>query len=160
VVAGAIIATSPMGTAPYGSTVTIVTSKGHAPVVIPLVTGPSSTYTAAAAALTAAGFVPAENKEYSSTVPSGQVVGTSPDASAGPQPFGAKVTVSVSIGPQPVIVPNVVGESVTRASGTLEALGLRVAGPYGPPGAKKVLSTDPPAGSSVPPGTTVNVYTQ
>ena len=160
VVPGAIIASSPMGTAPYGSTVTIVTSKGHAPVAIPAVTGPTSSYAAASAALAAAGFVPVENKEYSSTVPSGQVIDTAPNTSAGPQPFGAKVSVDVSIGPQPVIVPNVVGEPVSRATGTLESLGLHVAGPYGPPGSKKVLSTDPVAGSSVPPGTTVNVYTQ
>ncbi len=160
VVAGAIITSTPTGTAPYGSTVTMVISKGHAPVVVPVVTGPTSSYATASAVLTAAGFVPAENKAYSSTVPSGQVIGTAPDAAAGPQPFGAKVTVDVSIGPQPVIIPNVVGESVTRATGTLESLGLHVAGPYGPPGSKKVLSTDPTAGSSVPPGTTVNVYTQ
>ena len=37
--------------------------------------------------------------------------------------------------------------------------GLKVAGPYGPPGSTKVLSTDPAAGTSVQPGTTVNLYT-
>ncbi|MGO8871077.1 MAG: protein kinase domain-containing protein [Acidimicrobiales bacterium] len=160
VVPGAIIGTSPSGTAPYGSTVTIVTSKGHAPVGVPVVTGAGSTYASAGTALTAAGFVPAQNNEYSATVPSGQVIGTTPDPSTGPQPFASKVTVNVSLGPQPVVVPDETGHSVAAATAALQALGLQVAGPYGPPGSSTVLSTDPVAGSSALPGTTVNLYTR
>jgi eukaryotic-like serine/threonine-protein kinase len=156
---GAILGTAPATTAPYGSTVTIVTSKGHAPVVVPVVTGATSTYASAAAVLTAAGFVPVQATGYSATVPTGQVIGTSPATTAGPQTFGSKVTVTVSLGPQPVTVPNVTGHSVASATAALEALGLKVAGPYGPPGSKLVLSTDPAAGTSVQPGTTVNLYT-
>jgi eukaryotic-like serine/threonine-protein kinase len=159
VVAGAVLATTPAGTATYGSTVTIITSKGHAPVSIPVVTGPTSTYATAASALTAAGFVPAQAKAYSPTVPVGQVVGTSPDPSTGPRPFGSTVTVSVSLGPQPVTIPDEVGRSVSAATTAFETLGLHVAGPYGPAGSTTVLSTDPAAGASVAPGTTVNVYT-
>jgi serine/threonine-protein kinase len=159
VVSGAVLGTSPSSTARYGSTVTIITSKGHAPVVVPAVTGASSTYTTASAALTAAGFVPSEVREYSSSVPDGQVIGTTPNPTNGPQPFGAPVTVAVSIGPQPVTIPNEVGHSVAAAKSALEALGLRPAGPYGPAGSRRVLSTDPAAGASVPPGTTVNLYT-
>jgi serine/threonine-protein kinase len=158
VVAGAILATSPTGTAPYGSTVTIVTSKGHAPVAVPVVSGGTSTYATASAALTALGFVPAQQNAYSATVPTGQVIGTTPAAS-GLQPYGSTVTVQVSLGPQPVIIPNVVSQTLAAATSALQALGLQVAGPYGPPGAQRVLSTDPAAGSSVPPGTTVDIYT-
>jgi serine/threonine-protein kinase len=157
VVAGAILSTSPAGSAPYGSTVTIVTSKGHAPVAIPSLSG--GTYAAAAAALTAAGFVPAQNNAYNATVPNGQVISTTPDATAGPQPFGSKVTVNVSLGPQPVTVPNLVGQSVAAATAALQALGLKVGGPYGPAGAATVVSLDPPAGTSVLPGVTVNMDT-
>jgi serine/threonine-protein kinase len=157
VVPGAVITSVPTGTAPYGSTVTVVLSKGHAPVAIPAVSG---SYAAAAAALTAAGFVPSQSNQYSSSVPTGQIIGTTPPASAGPQPFGSKVSVDISLGPQPVIIPNVVGESVAAATAALQALGLKVAGPYGPPGATTVLSTDPAAGTSVQAAsTTVNVYT-
>ena len=160
VVAGAVLGSTPTGTAPYGSTVTVVTSKGHAPVAIPAVTGPTSSYTTAAAALTAVGFVPQQNNAYSPTVPTGQVISTVPDPSTGPQAFGSKVTVNISLGPQPVIIPNVVGESVTAATSALAALGLKVGGPYGPPGATTVLSTDPAAGTSVQAAsTTVNIYT-
>jgi serine/threonine-protein kinase len=160
VVAGAVLGTSPTGTAPYGSTVTIITSKGHAPVAIPTVNAAGSTYAAASAALSAVGFVPAQGKAYSPSVPVGQVIGTSPDPSAGLQPFGSTVTVIVSLGPQPVTIPgSVIGEAVGQATAALQALGLKVAGPYGPPGSTKVLSTDPAPGTSVLPGTTVNLYT-
>jgi serine/threonine-protein kinase len=159
VVSGAVLGTVPAKTSLYGSTVTIVTSKGHAPVAIPVVTGPSGTYATAAAALSAAGFVPGQANQYSPTVPTGQVIGTTPDPSAGPQPFGSKVTVNISLGPQPVIVPNEVGQSVATATTALTTLGLKVAGPYGPPGATTVLSTDPAAGTTVQPGTPVNIYT-
>jgi serine/threonine-protein kinase len=157
--AGGILSSSPSGSAPYGSTITIVTSKGHAPVTVPTVAGTGSSYTAAAARLTAAGFVPSENQEYNASVPTGQVIGTAPSTAAGPQPFGSHVTVDISLGPQPVTIPNVVGDSVATATAALQALGLKVAGPYGPAGSTTVLSTDPAAGTSVLPGTTVNVYT-
>ena len=157
--AGGILGSTPTSTAPYGSTVTIVTSKGHAPVTIPAVTGAGSTYATASAALAATGLVPAQNNEYSSSVPSGQVISTAPDPSGGPVPYGSTVTVNVSLGPQPVTIPDVIGKSVAKATEALAALGLQVGGPYGPSGSNKVLSTDPVAGTSVLPGSTVNLYT-
>ncbi len=157
--AGGVLGTSPAGSALYGSTVTVVLSKGHAPVEIPTVTGPSSSFATAQAALAAAGFKAVQATAYNSTVPAGQVIGTTPPASAGPQPYGSTITVDVSLGPQPVTVPNLVGQSVAAATSQLQGLGLKVAGPYGPPGSTKVLSTDPAAGASVQPGTTVNLYT-
>ena len=72
---------------------------GHAPVTIPPVNGPGSTYATASAALAALGFVPSQNQAYSPTVPPGQVISTTPDPTAGPQPFGSKVTVNISLGP-------------------------------------------------------------
>jgi serine/threonine-protein kinase len=157
VVAGAVVSTSPAGTAPYGSTVTVITSKGHAPVGVPTLPA-ASTYTSASAALGALGFHVAQPIAYSATVPSGQVIGTTPAPSAGPQPYGSTVTVQVSEGPQPVTIPDLVSQSVAAATGALQALGLQVAGPYGPAGATRVLSTDPAAGTSVKPGSTVYIY--
>jgi len=157
--AGAIVGTSPTGQAPYGSTVTIVTSKGHAPVAVPSVAGSGTTYTSAASALTAAGFAPQESKVYSSTVPADQVIGTVP-AAGGSQPFGSAVTVQVSLGPQPVTVPSLTEQSPAAATAALTALGLVPGGPYGPPGGKTVVSTSPSAGTSVPVGSTVDVYTR
>ncbi|MGH9096546.1 MAG: PASTA domain-containing protein, partial [Acidimicrobiales bacterium] len=156
--AGGILGTSPATSATYGSTVTIITSMGHAPVAIPPVTGPGSTYASAAAALTAAGFTPTQANDYSSSVPAGQVIGTSPDPSAGPAPFGSTVTVNVSLGPQPVPVPNLSGDTVAQATTTLQSKGLTVGAVYGPAKGKVFLTT-PDTGTNVSPGTAINLYT-
>jgi serine/threonine-protein kinase len=158
VAAGGILGTSPATSATYGSTVTIITSKGHAPVAIPPVTGTGSTYASAAAALTAAGFNPVQANDYSSTVPAGQVIGTSPDPSAGPAPFGSTVTVTVSLGPKPVAVPDLSGDTVAQATTALQSKGLTVGAVYGPAKGKVFLTT-PDAGTNVPPGTAINMYT-
>jgi len=159
VAVGGVIATQPATQAPYGSTVTIVTSKGHAPVAIPAVSGPGTTYATAAAALAAVGFVPAESQIYSSTVKLGEVIATVPDLSAGPVAYQSQVTVQVSKGPEPVTVPPLGGKSPSKAVAALTALGLHAGGPYGPPDSTTVVSTSPAAGSSVPVGSTVQVYT-
>jgi beta-lactam-binding protein with PASTA domain/tRNA A-37 threonylcarbamoyl transferase component Bud32 len=155
-----VVGTQPAAQAPYGSTVTIITSKGHAPVAVPPVSGPGITYASAAAALTAAGFVPVESQIYSSTAKVGEVIGTVPDPSAGPVAYKSQVTVQVSLGPKPVTVPPLVGRSPAKAVAALNALGLHAGGPYGPPDSSTVVSTSPAAGSSVPVGSTVQVYTQ
>jgi eukaryotic-like serine/threonine-protein kinase len=158
VASGAVTGTTPTGHAPYGSTVTIVTSKGHAPLPVPTVSGAGSTYASAAATLSAAGFVPVEAKTYSASVPVNQVIGTAP-AAAGPVPYGSSVTVQVSLGPQPVIVPSLVGRSPHEAAARLAAVGLQLGGPYGPPGSTTVVSTSPAGGASAVVGSTVEVYT-
>ena len=156
--AGAILGSTPSGTAPYGSTVVITTSKGHEPVAIPSVAG--DTYSAAAAALQGAGFVATQSQAYNGTVPAGSVISTTPDPSAGPQPFGSTVTVNVSLGPQPVPVPSGLnGQSVAKATAALQAAGLAVGSVFGPAGGK-VFDTDPASGTQVQPGAKVNLYTK
>ena len=155
---GGVIGTQPAGQSPYGSTVTIITSKGHAPVAVPAVSGPGTTYATAAAALTAAGLVPVESQIYSSTANVGEVIATVPDPSAGPVAYQSQVTVQVSLGPEPVTVPQLVGRSPSKAVAALTALGLHAGGPYGPPDSNTVVSTSPAAGTSVPVGSTVLVY--
>jgi len=153
--AGGVLGSTPATSAPYGSTVTIIISKGHAPVAVPAVTGTGSTYTTASAALTAAGLVPAEAKAYSSTVPSGQVIGSTPAAGA-TVAFGSTVTVTVSEGPQPVTIPDVVGDTVSSATSKLEGLGLKVTY-YGPPGPAIVVYCSPSTGTQVLPGSNVTL---
>jgi eukaryotic-like serine/threonine-protein kinase len=153
--AGGVLGSTPTGTAPYGSTVTIITSKGHAPVPVPVVTGAGTTYAAAAAAITAGGLVPAQSQTYSSTVPSGQVIASSP-ASGTQVAFGSTVTVTVSQGPKPVTIPPLIGQSLSSAVSALQALGLKVAS-YGPGSSGIVVYASPSAGTSVLPGTTVTV---
>jgi serine/threonine-protein kinase len=155
---GAILGSTPSGTAPYGSTVVISTSKGHQPVAIPSVAG--KTYSDAAAALQSAGFVATQSQAYSATVPAGSVISTTPDPSAGPQAFGSTVTVNVSLGPQPVPVPTGLnGQTVPKATAALQAAGLTVGSVFGPAGGK-VFDTDPVSGTQVQPGSAVNLYTK
>jgi serine/threonine-protein kinase len=155
VLAGGVLGSTPTGSAPYGSTVTIIISKGHAPVAVPALAGTGTSYTTASTALTAVGLVPAESKRYSSSVPTDQVIGTSPAAGTS-VPFGSTVTVAVSLGPQPVAIPHVVGDSVSTATTDLQALGLKVT-VYGPPGPAVVVYSSPGAGTQVLPGSTVTL---
>ena len=67
--------------APYGSTITLVPSLGHAPVTVPSI--PTSySFAQAQAALQAVGLTATQNNESSTTVPSGQVISTSPASGA------------------------------------------------------------------------------
>jgi serine/threonine protein kinase/beta-lactam-binding protein with PASTA domain len=143
--------------APYGSTIAVAVSKGKKPVPVPTVAGAAS-YTAAATTIKAAGLTPTEVQAYSTTVPAGQVIGTTPAAGT-TQPPGTTVTVQVSQGPQMIPVPDVTKDTADAATAALQQAGLTVGQIYGP--AKgKVFTTVPLAGQQVTKGTAVNLYTQ
>jgi serine/threonine-protein kinase len=143
--------------APYGSTITLVPSLGHAPVPVPNIPG-SYTYDQAQAALSAVGLGAAQNQETDAQVPAGQVISTSP-ASGAPAPYGSTVTVNVSTGPPTVQVPAVGGDSVQQATGALQAAGLVVSGVVGDP-SNSVIHVVPHVYSVVPVGSSVTLYTQ
>jgi beta-lactam-binding protein with PASTA domain len=97
---------------------------------------------------------------FSSTVPSGRVIGTVPKAGAVLR-HGSPVTLVVSEGPRPRPVPDVDGLALTVAVQRLHGVGLgfRQAGtafsdtvPAG-----DVLSTNPPPGQPVRPGTVIDI---
>ena len=137
-------------TVPYGSTITVVISKGPPPVAVPAVSG---TYATAAAALQSAGFTPAQSNQFSSTVPVGQVIGTSP-ASGSLQPKGTTITVYVSLGPGVTIPSGLIGEDATTAGQTLRNLGLVPA--YSGKG-NRVVGVSPASGQTVTKGSTVTL---
>ena len=141
--------------ATYGSTITIVISKGPPPVPIPSVTG---TYAQANATLVAAGFTVTKATEPSSSIPAGQITRTDPAVGTKVQ-RGSQVTVYVSTGPAVVDVPSLKGKTAAGASAALTRLGLKVGAIYGPP-AGRVFKTTPHAGTSVKVGTTVTLYLQ
>ena len=143
--------------APYGATIGIATSQGPPPRPVPAVTVGGS-YNDAAQAITNAGLVPAQTNQYSSSVPQGGVIGTSPGAGTTAN-YGSTVTVYVSLGPQMVKVPNLKGQSVDQATAALQKVGLSVGNVYGPSKSQTVLGTDPPEGTSVAVGSSVNLYT-
>ena len=107
----------------------------------------------------AAGLVPAVNKASNSNpnFPSGVVF--KQDPSAGKKiDKGGTVTLTVSTGPKKVSVPTVKGEQWSVAEQTLVNAGLKPQ-KFSVPGntAGQVTATDPPAGKSVPVGSTVRV---
>jgi serine/threonine-protein kinase len=143
--------------APYGSTITLVPSEGHSPVLVPTI--PTSyTCAQAQAALQAVGLTATQATTSSSSVATGDVVSTTPSAGA-MAPYGSAVTVTTSSGPPTVSVPNVYDDTVPQAASTLEAAGLTVSGLVGNP-TGTVVGTEPSQGSSVPTGSSVEILAQ
>jgi eukaryotic-like serine/threonine-protein kinase len=142
--------------APYGATITLVPSLGHQPATVPSIPN-SYSFAQAQAALQAVGLTATQNNETSTTVPSGQVISTSP-ASGAPAPYGSAVTVNVSTGPPMTTVPNVIGDSVGQATSALQQDGFIVSGVSGSPNSS-VTGTQPAVGTSVPTGSSVQIYT-
>ena len=143
--------------APYGGTITIVPSLGHEPATVPPI--PTTyTYAQAAAALQAVGLTATQASGPSATVPSGNVVSTAP-ASGAQAPYGSQVTVNVSTGPPTTTVPNVQGDTVQQASAALQQAGLSPSGVSGNP-TGTVSGTQPSIGSTVPTGSSIQLFTQ
>ena len=142
--------------APYGATITLVPSLGHAPVPVPNIPG-SYTYAQAAAALQAVGLAASENQGPDANVPAGDVISTAP-ASGAQAPYGSTVQVNVSTGPPTTQVPDIRGDSVQQATATLEQDGLSVAGVSGDP-THNVFGVRPPVGTTVQIGSSVTLYT-
>lgn len=139
-----------------GSAVDVVVSKGSQFVSVPSVVG--QTLTQAQAAILAAHLtVGTVTNQYSNTVPVNQVI--SQDPASGTAEFGSPVDLVVSSGPQPVIVPNVVGQTQAQATTLLTGAGLTVGtvteafSDTAPEG--QVISQTPTAGAQVAPSTAV-----
>jgi formylglycine-generating enzyme required for sulfatase activity len=140
-----------------GSTVALTVSKG--PQTVPNVVGQPQA--AAITAITGAGFtIGTVTEEYSDTVPSGSVISQSPVAETVVSP-GTAVALTLSKGPQPVPVPDVMGQPQVAASTAITDAGLTVGTvteeysdtvPLG-----TVISQSPAAGVNVVPGTAVNL---
>jgi beta-lactam-binding protein with PASTA domain/tRNA A-37 threonylcarbamoyl transferase component Bud32 len=141
--------------APYGSTILIAVSKGHAPVTMPNFTG--YTYASAAQAIKQLGLNPTETTGPSASVAAGQVIGTSP-AAGQPAAYGSTVTVTVSTGPPTAPVPNVTGDTVGQAQAAMQAAGFSVSQYYGPAHGT-VFAQVPAPGTVEPLGTSVTLYT-
>jgi beta-lactam-binding protein with PASTA domain len=140
-----------------GSRVTIVVSKGPAPVEVPDVLGQSEAE--ARATLEALGFSVERSEEFSTAVPRGDVISTSPPSGES-APKGSTVAIVVSLGPKTFEMPNVVGQSGAEAQAKLESLGLRVTvvpvPSTTPP--NTVVFQDPDPGTTVQQGQTVTIF--
>ncbi len=124
--AGHVIAFDPVAGEPLprDSVVTMVVSKGHAPVAVPDVTG--QTPEQATANLEALGFgVERLEDGRSADVDEGEVMAVRPGP--GEQaPYRSTVGIQVSAGVPMIAVPDVVGMSESEATAVLEDAGLEV----------------------------------
>jgi beta-lactam-binding protein with PASTA domain/tRNA A-37 threonylcarbamoyl transferase component Bud32 len=138
---------------------TLAVSAGPVQVTVPDVAGQPQT--TADPALFAAGFRPTDTLAYSSTVAQGTVISTNPAGNT-KAAQGAHVTVVVSNGQQPVVIPPVVNDSPAQAGAALAAAGLKVGQTAQQPSATvaqgQVTGTNPAAGTTVPIGDTVTIY--
>jgi len=150
---GSVISWTPQGSAPYGSTITVTVSAGPPVEPIPSLVGQSCT--GATTTLKAIGLAANCTSQYSSSVPSGEVISWTPTGAA---LEGATVNIIISEGPQPVTIPaNLYQMTVSEAIGALQALGLTPISGGGSLSGHVFLSS-PPAGQSVLPGSTVTLY--
>ena len=136
---------------PQGAVVVLSVSSGSAPTAVPNVAG--QTETAAKAALTAAGFTVSVGSEFSSTVAVNSVTRTMPAAGTA-LAAGSSVTIYLSTGPAPVLVPDLSGKSGPDAVKALTDVSLspNILGT-----GMKVVAQDVPPGTSVAAGTTITV---
>lgn len=155
--AGSVITTKPQpGTkVNVGSEVTLIVSKGPAPVAVPSVKGLDSG--TASATIQAAGLMVSRTDSFNDTVPKGRVISISPTAGE-LIAKGSTVTLTVSKGPALVTVPNLRLKSEAKAIAALKSLGLkvRVRAPAGR-NLDKVVAQSAKAGSRIPRGTTVTL---
>ena len=161
VVSGNVISSNPVaGTsvAP-GTAVDIIVSTGACPVNVPNVV--NMTQAAATSAITSAGLTVGNvTTACDNNVVSGNVISSNP-VSGTSVPPGTAVDLVVSTGPCPVAVPNVVNMTQVAAESDITAVGLTVGNVTtacdGSIAAGSVISSDPAGGTSVPPGTAVDI---
>jgi eukaryotic-like serine/threonine-protein kinase len=133
-----------------GATITLTLSLGPERIAVPDVVG--QTFAVAQAQLQEKKLTLARAEDkYDDTTPVGSVLAVDPAVNTQVRP-GTKVTVTVSKGRPPVVVPNVVGQNVGQAQGQLQQAGLvveveQVDAPDKPAG--EVLDQDPKPGAGV-----------
>ena len=120
----------------------------------------NQTETAAGATLRGQGLVVARLEDVSPDVEAGKVMLQSPTAGTS-LPTGRTVTLTISTGPGTVTIPDVTGQTRTDAQRLLEDERLKLGKvlTIDSPGtdAGRVVSSDPAAGASAAPGTSVTV---
>ena len=163
---GTVIGQQPKGGGntvyPVTTTITLSIATGTHQVLIPT-SVEGATVANASAALGADGFQLASNtlQQFSSTVPKGNVITTSP-APGTLQAYGSTVELVLSEGPG-IIVPSVTGMSQKDATTTLQSKGFVVSAQFVNQPAYQngyVVSQSPTAQNTEPQGSTVTIYVQ
>ncbi len=134
--------------------VDVVVSQGKRPIPVQDYTGKKGSD--ARAALEEAGFTVVVEQEFSDDVDKGDVIGQSPKE--GTRFRGDRITLTVSRGPEEIEVPDVVGQSASKARKTLEDAGFKVRVIRPLPG-NTVRIQSPGAGNKAKVGSTVSIVT-
>jgi serine/threonine-protein kinase len=155
---GAVVTTNPAPAAELkrGQAVSLVLSKGPAPVRLPSYVGQPADK--ATTALEKSGMKVTSTSAYSKTVAEGSVVSMTP-AAGKTVPTGTAVAIVVSQGPPLVTVPSVVDSFEPEAKRILIAAGFKVNAIYpliATP-IDRVLSQSAKAGSQLPWGSTITI---
>ena len=157
--AGQVLAMRPNagGRVPTGTTVELRVSSGPTTVTVPSVQG--AALGDAKAQIEALGLVVEVVEDASDSVAEGNVIAQAPSSGVQVKP-GSTVTLTVSTGAKGSTVPDVTKMDVTNAQNTLVAAGLVLgaqteASDASPAGT--VIAQDPAPGTSLPPGSSVNV---
>jgi serine/threonine-protein kinase len=158
---GTVVTTEPAPGTRMHSNKPLVLVVSSGPVQVPIPNVANQPQAAAAAALQQAGFVVTSTSTTSNTVPAGYVINTNPPAGT-KRAKGSAVQLVVSTGKQQVPIPSLVGQTPSAAGQELGAAGLVVGDQVSEPSTTvqfgQVTRTDPPAGSTVPIGSSVTVY--
>ncbi len=156
---GEVIAVDPEAeeVIPYNQPVDLVVSAGREPVELVSVVGADSE--TAVSDLETVGLGAVVEESYHASVPSGRVISQDPSPGDDVQLYrGDEVTITVSLGPQPVELPDLIGRQVDAAISELRAAGFEVevervlGGIFG-----TVRSMSPEPGELAVPGTTVTL---
>ena len=136
--------------------VTLIVSKGSAPVPVPNLVGRS--LSSAENSLTKLGLTYDVSREYSKSVPTGHVISTDPSAGTNVHK-GAAVSLVVSKGPPLVSVPDLYKTAEADARATLTGLGFKVTvtyplgiAPFG-----RVVRQSEPVGTQLPYGSEISI---
>jgi eukaryotic-like serine/threonine-protein kinase len=151
--AGVVIETNPKpGTVVKpGTKVTVVLSKGRAPITVPNLVGKN--INEARATLAQLGLTPVESYKDSDK-PKDEILSQSPADGAGVEK-GAQIKLEISKGPPQVAVPRVIDMPCQQAKQVLESQGFPVNIQLNPNGVARFQN--PPEGTQVPPNTPVTV---
>lgn len=141
---------------PTGESVDLVVSRGPRPRQIPE-TLIGLTFEEAQAQLAAQSLQANRLEAYDNAVPAGIVIAVSPDPGQR-VPRDSPVDLTVSLGPEPVVIPDVTGLDVPSAAAALRNAGLTIGDTDGPPDTT-VIATDPGAGTTVDFGFPVRIVT-
>ncbi|MFF0314553.1 Stk1 family PASTA domain-containing Ser/Thr kinase [Micromonospora sp. NPDC005252] len=151
--AGVVLDSSPKVGAEVkpGTKITLILSRGRAPVSVPNLVGKS--LTDARATLSGLGLVPVETFKDSDK-PKDEILSQSPADGAGVEK-GTQVKLEISKGPPLVVVPRVIDLPCSQAKQLLESQGYPVTVAFNPNATVRIQA--PGENSQVPPGTPVTI---